>query len=154
MPKRQPILRIKLMFVEPPPAAAESDGDSSDSDSGESLKCIMRDFKKQMEDIDAATNLLTGQVAQLYTRAKVETTDWLNEPLLPKPALRDWLAAHELPPRPTLEEFFDVSLDSAKSLDLESRMVTFHRADAVALWGGRRRMTIFEVLSQIPTLFE
>jgi len=148
MPKRQQILRLKIMFPEP------SVADSSDSDDdGESLKNLMSEFKKQMESLEQASEVITEQVTNLYARAKAETTDWLAEPLIPKPALKDWLVVHELPVRPTLEEFFEVCLDNAKSLDLESRMVVFHRDDAVALWRGKRRMTIFEVLALVPTLF-
>jgi hypothetical protein len=52
-----------------------------------------------------------------------------------------------------MDEFIDVCYDAAKSLDLESRVITFHRADANVLWNGQRRMTVFDLISAIPALF-
>jgi hypothetical protein len=133
------------MVVEP----AESESDSDDS-----LSEVMDDFKKQMKEIEKASQAIDTQVAKLYSRAKEESTDWLSESLRPKPALKAWLKSRGLPINPTMEEFLDACYSAAKSMDLESRVITFHRSDAAALWGGERRLTVFDVVARIPTLFE
>jgi hypothetical protein len=38
-------------------------------------------------------------------------------------------------------------------MDYESRMLTFRRADAEVLWQGQQRLTIYELIAQIPRLF-
>jgi hypothetical protein len=139
-------LHVKFMFTQPEPE------DSSDSD--ESLSGVMDDFKKQMREIERASKSIDSQVTQLYTRAKEEAVDWLSESLTPKPALKAWLKSRGLPPRPNMDEFLDACYSAAKSMDLESRILIFHKADAVALWGGQRRLTVFEMVALIPTLFE
>jgi len=143
MPPR--FLRLKVMFVETP---------ESDSDDSESLGDVMAEFKAQMEEIDRATKSISTQVIQLYARAKEETTDWLTEPLVPKPALKAWLKSRGLSSRISVEEFLDVCYSSAKTMDLESRVLTFSKADAAALWNGQRRLTVFDITALIPTLFE
>jgi hypothetical protein len=106
----------------------------------------MRELEKASIDIEA-------QVKNLYARTKAETTDWLTEPLLPRPVLKKWLTDRGLSDSISMDEFIDVCYDAAKSLDLESRVITFHRADANALWNGQRRMTVFDLISAIPALF-
>ena len=132
------------MFVE--------EADSSESDA-ESLSAVMKDFKDQMLQIDRATQSIDAQVNNLYTRAREETTDWLNEPLIPSPKLKAWLKGRDLPSRPTLEQFLDACFDAAKTMDLESRVLTFGTADAAALWDGQRRITLFDMIAMLPTLF-
>ena len=146
MPPR--FLRLKVMFVETPPSP------ESDSDDSESLGDVMAEFKAQMEEIDRATKSISTQVTQLYARAKEETTDWLTEPLVPKPALKAWLKSRGLSSRISVEEFLDVCYSAAKTMDLESRVLTFSKADAAALWNGQRRLTVFDITALIPTLFE
>jgi predicted transcriptional regulator len=90
------------MFVETP-------SPESDSDDSESLGDVMAEFKAQMEEIDRATKSISTQVTQLYARAKEETTDWLTEPLVPKPALKAWLKSRGMSTRISVEEFLDVS---------------------------------------------
>jgi len=145
-------LRMKVMFVESlPKVDSESSSDSEDSDS---LGNIMNDFKAQMEEIDRATKSISNQVINLYVRAKEETVDWLVEPLVPKPALKAWLKSRGLSPRISIEEFLDECYSAAKSMDLESRVLTFSKVDAVALWNGQQRLTVFDITNSIPTLFE
>ena len=139
-------LRVKFMVTQPEPE------DSSDSD--ESLSEVMDDFKKQMRELEKASKNIDLQVTQLFSRAKEEAVDWLSEPLTPKPALKAWLKSRGLPTNPTVEEFLDGCYSAAKSMDLESRVLVFHTADAAALWGGQRRLTVFELVGRIPTLFE
>jgi hypothetical protein len=135
------------MFVETP-------SPESDSDDSESLGDVMAEFKAQMEEIDRATKSISTQVTQLYARAKEETTDWLTEPLVPKPALKAWLKSRGMSTRISVEEFLDVCYSAAKTMDLESRVLTFSKADAAALWNGQRRLTVFDITALIPTLFE
>ena len=79
MPSRK--IYLNLMFIE----------SQSDSDDSESLTDLMTTFKEQMKEIEEASKTIRTQVKDLYMRAKEETTDWLNEPLIPKPALKKWL---------------------------------------------------------------
>jgi len=78
----------------------------------------------------------------------------LDEPLIPKPRLREWLEANGHSNRISIDEFLDICYNTAKNMDLESRVLTFHTSDAVALWNGQRRLTVFDILAYIPTLFE
>lgn len=142
MPRK--FLHVKFMFTEPEP----------ESDSDESITNVMDDFKKQMREIEMASKSIDAQVTQLYSRVKDESVDWLSESLTPKPALKAWLKSRGLPSRPNMDEFLDACYSVAKSMDLESRVIIFHAADAAALWGGQRRLTVFEMVALIPTLFE
>jgi len=113
----------------------------------------MQEFKQQMAEIEASSGSLATQVTGLYARAKNASIDWLQEPLVPTPALRTWLKQHELPLNPTMDEFLDICFDTAKTMDLESRVLTFSRADAAVLWDGLRRPTVFDMIGLIPKLF-
>jgi hypothetical protein len=126
----------------------------SDSEDSESLGDVMSEFKAQMDEIDRTTKSIGTQITRLYARAKEETTDWLEEPLVPKPALKAWLKSRGLPSRISIEEFLDACYSAAKTMDLESRVLTFSKTDAAALWNGQRRLTVFDMISLIPTLFE
>jgi hypothetical protein len=143
MPPR--FLHVKLRFMESP---------GSDSEDSESLGDVMSEFKAQMDEIDRTTKRIGTQITRLYARAKEETTDWLEEPLVPKPALKAWLKSRGLPSRISIEEFLDACYSAAKTMDLESRVLTFSKTDAAALWNGQRRLTVFDMISLIPTLFE
>jgi len=127
---------------------------SSDSEDPESIFAVMKEFKEQMQQIDDVTRNIGAQVKQVYTRAKEETKDWLNEPLIPKPTLHDWLKDNDLPLKPTVEEFLDACFNKAKSLDLESRTLVFRKPDAIALWDGQQRLSVFDIVSKFPSLFE
>jgi hypothetical protein len=145
MPRR--LLQLKIMIVDPPGY------ESATSDDDESLTAVMKEFKEQMDQIEKVSESISKQVTQLYVRAKEETTDWLNEPLSPRPPLKEWLKERGLTTRPTMEEFLDACYAAAKSMDLESRVLVFHKADAAALWNGQRRLTVFEIIGLLPGLF-
>ena len=145
MPRR--LLQLKIMIVDTPGY------ESARSDDDESLTTVMKEFKEQMDQIETVSESIGKQVSHLYTRAKEETTDWLNEPLSPKPPLKEWLKERGLTIRPTMEEFLDACYASAKSMDLESRVLVFGKADAAALWNGQRRLTVFEIIGLLPGLF-
>jgi hypothetical protein len=127
---------------------------SSDSEDPESIFAVMKEFKEQMQQIDDVTKNIGAQVKRVYKRAKEETKDWLNEPLIPKPALQEWLKENELPLKPTVEEFLDACFSKAKSMDLESRTLVFRKPDAIALWDGQQRLTVFDIVTKLPSLFE
>jgi hypothetical protein len=127
--------------------------ESATSDDDESLTTVMKEFKEQMDQIEKVSESISKQVTQLYARAKEETTDWLNEPLSPRPPLKEWLKERGLTTRPTMEEFLDACYEAAKSMDLESRVLVFGKADAAALWNGQRRLTVFEIIGLLPGLF-
>ena len=138
MVKKQ--LHLKLVIME-------------DSDSDDSVTDVMSELSSQMRELEKASIDIETQVQNLYARTKAETTDWLAEPLLPRPVLKKWLTDRGLSERISMDEFIDVCYDAAKSLDLESRVITFHKADANILWNGQRRMTVFDLISSIPALF-
>ena len=52
-----------------------------------------------------------------------------------------------------MEDFLDACYAAAKSMDLESRVLVFGKADAAALWNGQRRLTVFEIIALLPSLF-
>ena len=145
MPRR--LIQLKIMIVDPPGY------ESATSVDDESLTTVMKEFKEQMDQIEKVSESISKQVTQLYARAKEETTDWLNEPLSPRPLLKEWLKERGLTTRPTMEEFLDACYASAKSMDLESRVLVFGKADAAALWNGQRRLTVFEIIGLLPGLF-
>jgi hypothetical protein len=127
--------------------------DEPDSE-GETLYSVMDDLKKQVATLHAASGGVAGQMASLYERAKLEEVQWYDEPLEIRAApVRTWAAKKKLPANPTLRDFLDTCFDSAISLDLETRVLHFTKEDAAALWGGQRRITIFEVIGLLPTLF-
>lgn len=143
-------IRIQIMSTNLDPDTAAS----SDSEDPESIFTVMKEFKEQMQQIDEVTRNIGAQVKRVYTRAKEETKDWLNEPLIPKPSLQEWLKENKLPLRPTIGEFLDACFSKAKSLDLESRTLVFRKPDAIALWDGQQHLTVFDIVSKFPSLFE
>ena len=128
--------------------------DDSSSDESESIVSAMAEFKEQMKKVDDITREVSAQVRRVCIRAKEETKDWLNEPLTPKPKLAAWLKENGLHLRPTAEEFLDICFERAKSLDLDSRTIAFRKSDAIALWDSEQQMTVFEIVSKFPSLFE
>jgi hypothetical protein len=138
-------VHIKIMFVEPI---------DSDSDDGESVSEVLNELKAQMAQIDNMAKSLDAHVTDLYKRAKVETVDWMKEPLKPRRHIEKWCALHGLPDRPTIDAFTDACFAAAWATDLESRMLTFKKEDAAILWNGQRRITVFDMIRLIPTLFE
>ena len=141
------LLQLKIMIIDPPGY------ESATSDDDESLTAVMKEFKEQMDQIETVSESIGKQVSHLYTRAKEETTDWLNEPLSPKPPLKEWLRQRGLTTRPTMDDFLDACYAAAKSMDLESRVLVFGKTDAAALWNGQRRLTVFEIIALLPGLF-
>ena len=147
-------LRVKFMIITP---VDNTDANSSvhDSDSdGESVTEVLKELTTQMEQIDTISKSLDSHVLALYQRAKVETVDWMKEPLLPRSHIQKWCALHGLSERPTIDEFTEACFAAAWSLDLESRMITFKKEDAAILWNGRRRLSVFDMISLIPSLFK
>jgi hypothetical protein len=126
--------------------------DSSDSEQ-ESLDTVISDLKQQMNTLETVSKELTTHVTDLFQRTKRETTDWMHEPLRPNPSIAAWCVAQGLPLTPTLDEFIRACFSVAKSMDLETRIATFKKEDAEVLWKGKRRISVFEILSSIPTLF-
>jgi hypothetical protein len=120
----------------------------------------MRDLKGQMHSIEVASAVLDAQVRGICDKAAAadaptEEFDWAAEPLRPRtPALAAWLDTAGLPAEPTLAEFIDGVLDAAESLDLATRVIEMTPDDAAVLMGGRCRFTVFELIAEIPALFE
>jgi len=128
--------------------------DESSSDESDSIFSTMAEFKEQMKKMDEITQEVATQVKRVCMRAKDETKDWLNEHLTPKPRLAVWLEENRFSSRPTAEEFLDICFDKAKSLDLDSRTIVFRKSDAIALWDGQQQMSVFDIVSKFPSLFE
>jgi len=131
----------------------EAHSDSGTDSEQESLDTVLSELKNQMNTIDAISTDLTTHVSDLFQRTKRETTDWMREPLKPASHIEGWCRANGLSPTPTLEEFIDACFTTATFMDLETRIATFKKEDAEILWKGRRRISVFDILSSIPTLF-
>jgi hypothetical protein len=131
--------------------AADSSSESSDD---ESLSLIVKDFAKNMENIEAVSKHIDSQILGLYARVKKESVDWLTESLKPTSNVKAWLRSRGLKTRPSIDEFLDACYDAAKTMDLNTRTLTFHKADAAILWNGQRVLTVFDIVARIPTLFE
>jgi hypothetical protein len=125
----------------------------SDSEDDSSILEIMEELKRQMQLICDASAAIELQMPTLYSRAKSETTDWMLEPLKTTPVVRAWCKAHSISETPTLDEFMDACFRVAISLDYASRMATFRRADADALWQGQQRISVYDMIERIPGLF-
>ncbi len=150
----------------PPPSSSSDDSSlesfcldeaspSAAEESQESLEAVMEDLKQQMSSLNDTSQVVRAQMKSLCRRTKEESIEWMNAPLKPKTvALRLWLAAHGLPPEPSLDAFFDACLTAAATADFESRVLTFSKEDAVALWKGEQRITVFDILAKLPELFE
>ena len=140
---------IQLLLV-----MAERSDSESETDTGDSVEDVMSELKQQMAQIDTVSKALDVHVADLYRRARTDTVDWMHEPLKPRRHIESWCSIHSLPSRPTLDEFVDACLTAARTVDLETRVITFHKEEAAILWDGQRRLTIFDLIARIPTLFE
>ena len=125
----------------------------SDSEDDTSIYDVMKGLKHQMQIINDASLAIDAQMLPLYERAKSETTVWMHEPLKPTPAVKAWCKAHSISETPTIDELTDACFRVAISLDYESRMATFRRADADALWQGQQRISIYDIIERIPSLF-
>jgi len=146
------VIQVKFMIVNTANQVADS-GSDTDTDI-ESVSDVLAELKEQMRQVDTASKALDSHVVGLYHRAKLETVDWMNEPLRPRHHIQKWCALHGLPSSPTVTELTDKCFSVAKSMDLESRVITFYKEDAAILWGGKRRITVFDMIARIPTLFE
>jgi hypothetical protein len=157
---RSPVLAPRPAAPEP----SSSDDSSFESfclDDGpaeepqESLEAVMEDLKQQMSSLSETSQVVRSQMKSICRRTKEESIEWMNAPMKPKTvAARLWLAAHGLPAEPSLDSFFDACLAAASTADFESRVLTFSKEDAVALWKGEQRITVFDILAQLPELFE
>jgi hypothetical protein len=142
-----------------PLSSDESDADSLDALEAEheSLTTMMESLKQQMSSIETASKQINSQVNGICKKAKTEEEsafDWTHEPLTPlTPSIEEWLEEHDAPLKPTLKEFMSCVFDSAKSMDLATRIITFKKEDADILWGGQRRLTVFEILAYLQRIF-
>jgi delta 1-pyrroline-5-carboxylate dehydrogenase len=140
-------------------SSASSDNESTFSleeleGRGESLKVVMQGLVEQMAGLVREADATQGQVRAVFKRAKFQATEWTQEPMKPRSAaVAAWCEAHALPLKPTLTEFFAAAIRAAKSVDLESRVLAFHRSDAKVLWSGETRLTVFDMIAQLPNLF-
>lgn len=125
-----------------------------ESDSDESVGDVMKELRESMDALAAGSKIIDTQVRRLFVRAKKETTDWLNEPLRAKPAVAAWLKQRDLSSPISIEQFIDACYFAAKTMDLETRILTFSKEDAAILWEGKRRISVFELTSMLPALFE
>jgi hypothetical protein len=135
-------IRVRVMNTE-----SESESDE------ESIFAVMNEFKQSMESIVQGAKVVDARVRKIFQRAKKESTDWLNEPLAAKPAVKAWLEQRGLSSPISIEQFIDACYSAAKTMDLETRILTFSKEDAAILWEGKRRITVFEMTSMIPALF-
>jgi hypothetical protein len=79
----------------------------------------------------------------------------MDDPLVPRQGLKEWLERRGLKEDTlTLRAFLDAIFSAATSMDLETRVLTFAKKDANALWAGQTRLTIFDVIAALPQLFQ
>jgi hypothetical protein len=143
------------MEIEPKDDAASvsSAGSAESADSVESVTSLMESFKESMKEVQAMTKSVTKQMNSLFKRAKAETVDWMQEPLCPTPPVLAWCKAHGLSDTPTIDEFLEAVFAAAMTMDYETRVLTFRKDDALALWKGTYSLTMFDVIGRLPTLF-
>lgn len=139
------------MEAEPNDAASVSSGGSAES--VESVTSLMESFKESMKEVQAMTKSVTKQMNSLFQRAKAETVDWMQEPLCPTPSVLVWCRAHGLSDTPTIDEFLEAVFAAATTMDYETRVLTFKKDDALALWKGTYSLTVFDVIGRLPSLF-
>ena len=144
-------MRITVMIQ--PIGAAAAARQESDQENDDEIDDILSSMKEQIHTIHTASEKIETQMLGLYARAAAETVDWMHEPLKPTPPVKAWCVAQHLSETPTVDEFTDACFKVAQSMDYESRMLTFRRADAEVLWQGQQRLTIYELIAQIPRLF-
>jgi hypothetical protein len=130
---------------------SDTEQDSSDE---ESLTMVMSSFTEHMVSVDELTQALDSQVRNTLSRLKRETIDWLTEPLMPKPPVKEWLEKHGQSSPISMEQFLDTCYSAAKTMDLESRMLTFSIDDAAVLCNARRRISLFDLVANLPNLFD
>ncbi len=153
-PKSKRRFQIKMEVIAASDDDTESVASSAASESGtENLDAILAELKQQLHTVYTATKVAQVQVASLFQRAKEETTEWMMEPMRARAPLRPWLEARGLSVTPTLEEFIDACMDAAVSMDLDTRTLTFKPEDAAILWKGQRRITVYQMMAAIPSLF-
>ncbi len=155
-PRKSPH-RASVMAAAPPPfrldgPAGPADSDS-DTDSDESIVEVLANLRKQMDDVFGAAGSVRSQMKQLFRRAKTEITDWTVEPLQPKPRIQKWLADRGVT-ETTIEALLTAVFAAAESVDLESRVLTFKRPDAAALFQGERQVTLFDLIARVPEWVE
>lgn len=152
------MIRQSPRLAPQPPSPKDSDSDSfslEKLDDGESLDTLMTDLKEQIGKLAETTQDVRGQVKSLYKRAKRDLVEWMEEPMRPRTAaVRAWCGEHGLAEQPTLSAFLAACYAAAASLDLESRVLTFSKKDAAALWAGDQRLTVFELVARLPSVFE
>ena len=144
-------------------------GDSATSDAAEPpVNEVVEDLKKQMLALNEAASSMGRQVRTLYERAEqaeavsaavaaaVAAAPTLKSSLKPKTKkVAAWLEAHGVSAaEPTLDAFFDACLAAATTADFETRVLTFSKEDAVALFEGEQRLSVYDLLSRLPELFE
>lgn len=127
--------------------------ETEDDGEHESLTEVLEVLKVQVSQLDTITSSLEKCVGDLFYRVKCETTNWMTEPLVPESKILAWCRKNNLPDTPTIDTFIEECFAHATSIDLETRMLTFTKEDAVVLWNGQQRVSIFDIIASVPRLF-
>ena len=128
--------------------------ETEDDAEHESPSEVLEILKVQACQLDTITRSIDKGLLNLFYRVKCETTDWMTEPLRPESKILAWCRKNNLPDTPSVDIFIDACFANATSIDLETRMLTFAKEDAVALWNGQQRVSIFEIIASMPRLFK
>ena len=128
--------------------------ETEDDAEHESLSEVLEVVKVQVSQIETITRSLDKGILDLFYRVKCETTDWMTEPLRPETKILAWCRKNNLPSTPSIDTFIEACFACATSIDLETRMLTFAKEDAVILWNGQQRLSIFEIIASVPRLFK
>ena len=127
--------------------------ETEDDAEHESLSEVLETLKVQVSQLDVITRSLDNSILELFYRVKCETTNWMEEPLRPESKILGWCRKNNLPDTPTIDIFIEECFAHATSIDLETRMLTFTKEDAVVLWNGQQRVSIFDIIASVPRLF-
>jgi len=128
--------------------------ETEDDAEHDSLSEMVEVLKVQVSQLDTITRSIDKGLVDLFYRVKCETTDWMAEPLRPESSILAWCRKNKLSDTPNVDSFIDACFANATSIDLETRMLTFTKEDAVVLWNGEQRVSIFEIIASMPRLFK
>jgi hypothetical protein len=128
--------------------------ETEDDAEHESFSELLEVLKVQALQINTISQNVEKGVVDLFYRVKCETTDWMKEPLKPEPSILAWCRKNNVSDTPNIDSFMDACFAIATSIDLETRILTFAKDDAVVLWNGQQRVSIFDIIAHVPTLFK
>jgi hypothetical protein len=124
------IMKIRVHQMEP-----ESDSDSD----GEELTGLISSFEQAIEGMKPIIDTVDASIQAIGQKLVARGTEVADTPLHPDLALR-------YPMCHTVKGLIDAVFKNALRLDLASRQVYPSVQDSVALFQGRQKVSVFEVI--------